>query len=236
MAQERGSARIELSQLERTSWTLPLFLTKEARLGWGILLYVWVIFVYLTTNHYHWYEPRPLPFTWVDIHAPFYPTTVWIYLSEYPLFAITYFLIKDMKRLNRFFYAMAAMQLVNGLIFTFFPTTYPRHAFPLPESLDAVTAFAFNWLRVADSPANCFPSLHVSGIFLNAFAFWGESRRKFALFFFWGLLICISTLTTKQHYFADIVGGLVLAMGTHWLFEKKVQYLDYADWMRERRK
>lgn len=235
MAQKPRTAEAQVMSTESETPVLPIFYTRENRLSWGIFLYFIVLGIYLTTNHFHAFEPRPLPLTWIDRETPFLPITVWMYLSEYPLFALTYLTVKDMPHLNRFFYAMLAMQVINGVIFCFFPTTYPRHAFPLPAELDPITRAAFDWLRTADSPANCFPSLHVSGIFLNAFVFFRDQRKLFWVFLIWGVLIAISTLTTKQHYFADVIGGLLLACTVFYFFFHRFQYVDFSTWQELRR-
>jgi membrane-associated phospholipid phosphatase len=53
----------------------------------------------------------------------------------------------------------------------------------------------------------------VSSVYLSSFAFLSEKRvTKFWIFFIWSTLIALSTLTTKQHYVADIVSGLALAI------------------------
>jgi membrane-associated phospholipid phosphatase len=70
----------------------------------------------------------------------------------------------------------------------------------------------FDFIYFFDSPANCLPSLHVANSFLATLHWFRRSSGKFWFYIFWTLIICASTLTTKQHYFYDVVGGLLVAV------------------------
>jgi hypothetical protein len=63
-----------------------------------------------------------------------------------------------------------------------------------------------------DQPGNTFPSIHVGHAFLLAFMVANELPDEEAeARLLWAILISLSTLTTKQHYFVDIAGGLLVA-------------------------
>jgi membrane-associated phospholipid phosphatase len=61
---------------------------------------------------------------------------------------------------------------------------------------------------IADSPNICFPSMLVALTSVAAWNLRNRSNRLFTVFVIWTLAVIASTLTTKQHYLADIVGGL----------------------------
>jgi membrane-associated phospholipid phosphatase len=168
--------------------------------------------------------PQQLPMSWVDLSVPFLPNTVWFYLSEYFFFIFVYLLCKRSENLNRYFYSFLTLQFISGLIFILWPTTYPRHLFPLPHDLNWITYQTFDILRTADTPANCCPSLHVSSVYLASFMYLEDDRKKFPVFFLWATIVAVSTLTTKQHYLIDLVLGLVLAMILHLFFIHRVTY------------
>lgn len=214
-ADTRGDAR---------GFSLPLFVSIENKYTVGFILFVYAAAIYLTSNHFHFFPPQLLPMSWVDLTVPFIPETVWIYISEYLFFATVYICCKDMVNCNKYIYSFLALQTVSVLIFWIWPTTYPRDQFPLPEDLDALTYYAFNSLRQADTPANCCPSLHVSSIYLSTFIFLDEQRKKFPFFFIWGTAIAASTLTTKQHYLVDVIAGFLMAVISYWIFHKLVSY------------
>jgi membrane-associated phospholipid phosphatase len=205
-------------------WALPLFFNKKNKYPMGILMAIFAIAVYLPANHFHLSEPSLLPMHWIDTAIPFLPESVWIYISEYLFFVVVYLTCKDLGNLNKYFYSFLVLQVVSVVIFWLLPTTYPRDQFPLPLDLDAVTFFAFRLLRVADTPANCCPSLHVSSVYLSSFIFLDDQKKKFPLFFLWGTAIAVSTLTTKQHYLIDVVTGLIMALATYWIFHKYIPY------------
>jgi membrane-associated phospholipid phosphatase len=118
---------------------------------------------------------------------------------------------------------------VSVLIFFIWPTVYPREQFPLPQDLNALTYYVFNYLRHADAPTNCCPSLHVSSVYLTSFLYLDEQRGKFPFFFGWGTLIALSTLTTKQHYLIDVVAGLMMAIVVWWIFYRVMSYRPAAE-------
>jgi membrane-associated phospholipid phosphatase len=206
-------------------FSLPLFANARNRHFAGSIIFLLGFGAYLLTNHWQLTSPQLLPFTWVDSAVPLVPTTVWIYNTEFLYFLTTYLLISDdLESLSKYCYAFIALLFTSVLIFTAWPTTYPRDSFPLPAGLDFATAYVFNSLRNADTPVNCCPSLHVSGVYLSSFVLLEAKPKWFWSLFFWGSLIALSTLTTKQHYLVDVLTGLGMAILFYWIFFKKVPY------------
>jgi membrane-associated phospholipid phosphatase len=72
-------------------------------------------------------------------------------------------------------------------------------------------------IYASDQPYNDFPSLHTSLSTIIAIHWWRFDRRIGIPAAIWTALIVASTLFVKQHYFADVAGGLVLATVTSWL-------------------
>lgn len=205
---------------------LPLFLKKSHKsklLSAAIVGSAGLMF-YLVPNHIHLFEPQLLRMTWIDQNVPFLPHTLWVYLSEVPLYFCVFFLMKDPANANKYLYSWLSLMFFSSIIFWFWPTTYPRELYPLPANLDSLTSFAFGLHRAADSPANCAPSLHVSSCYLSAFVFLDEQREKFIVFFLWATAIALSTLTTKQHYILDVVTGFLMAVIFYWFFHKRIRY------------
>ena len=206
------------------SGSLPLFMTRENKYSVGIVLYLTAAVLYLSSNHFNFFSPQLLPMTPVDSRIPLLPYTVWVYLSETLFFAVAYSTAKNTLNLNKYFYSFLALQVLSVLIFCLWPTTYPREQFPLPESLDALTYYAFASLRQVDTPANCCPSLHVSSVILTSFLFLDEQKKKFPFFFLWAAAIAVATLTTKQHYLIDVVTGFFMATILYWVFHRIIAY------------
>ncbi len=203
---------------------LPLFMNERNKAAVGVAVFAFAMGIYLLCNRFHFFPPRALPLTWVDRNAPFLPLTFWVYNSEYVFFLALYAAASNLRNLNKFVYSIIAIEVVSCLIFVLWPTAYPRELFPLPASLDPVTAWGFTLMRGIDTPASCCPSLHVSAVYLASFIFRDEKRRLFPWFLAWATTITISTMTTKQHYFLDVLSGFALAMAFYWFFHRKARY------------
>jgi membrane-associated phospholipid phosphatase len=215
---------MEIITSSKTTFALPLFITEKNKVVVGIGAFIIGAIIYLASNHFLLFTPHYLPLTPVDNAIPFIPATVWIYITEYFLFAVAYLMCHDLLNLNKYLYSMMTMQIVSIIIFMLYPTIYPRAQFPLPQDTHSLTIQLFNHFRMVDKPTNCFPSLHISSCYLSAFNFLDEQRKKFWFFFLWATVIGISTLTTKQHYLIDVVAGLLMAYIFYWLFHRIIPY------------
>lgn len=213
-----------------SSFSLPIFLTRENKYRYAVLAASVGTVSYLIPNHFPILEPRLLQMSSLDLAMPFVPWTFWIYLSEYLLFLSVYVLCKDMVNTSKYLYSFFTMQMVACLIFVVWPTTFPRDQFPLVrETMDPVTYWAFDAFRRSDTPNNCCPSLHVASVYLASFVFLDEQREKFPYYFAWASAVAVSTLTTKQHYFVDVVAGLALAWCAWWFFHRVARYRPIAE-------
>jgi membrane-associated phospholipid phosphatase len=72
-------------------------------------------------------------------------------------------------------------------------------------------------IYASDRPYNDFPSLHTSLSTIIAIHWWRLDRRVGVPAAIWTALIVASTVLVKQHYLADVAGGLVLAAVTSFL-------------------
>ena len=72
-------------------------------------------------------------------------------------------------------------------------------------------------IYASDQPFNDFPSLHTSLSTIIAIHWWRADRRIGIPAAIWTALIVMSTVLIKQHYLADVAGGLVLAGVTSWV-------------------
>lgn len=167
------------------------------------------LFFYMLPNHISFFEAKELILFSFEHKIPLLTWTIWIYMSDYIYIVIAFLILKNTKNINRMFYSFIVFCFLSSIIFYLYPTTYPR---PLMVYENNLNGFLFSFLHSIDTPSNCMPSLHVGMSYLLSYAFLYEQKKLFILFFAWSTLISISTLTTKQHYFIDIIGGLVFSL------------------------
>lgn len=166
-----------------------------------------VSMVYYLTNHLHWREPLELPLLKPEQQIPFLTWTVWPYLI---LLLLTYLLVLIQKR-ELFHCSMLALlmgTLLNAVWWIVLPVTYPRPPMPAGEGL---TIALYQWLCRIDSPANCFPSAHITLPAIAFHAMLKQHPRLRGLMVSLFALLSLTILTTKQHYLVDLFGGLVTA-------------------------
>lgn len=176
---------------------------------------------YLLINYLPLRDPLILSQTVIDQLIPFIPWTIWPYLLLLLTDLVFPLLIVE-RRLFRFtMRAYAFTALISFAVWALFPTTLPRSSI-IPHG-DSISEIAYRLLISVDPPNNCFPSGHIS---IPTVLFWALGKQwptyKIHLWLCFALL-SVTILTTKQHYFVDLVGGLtagVLGLGLSHLREK----------------
>ena len=100
--------------------------------------------------------------------------------------------------------------IVSYTCFLLYPTEAPR-----PQKVEGEGFFV--WILTGavygtDPPYNCFPSLHVAHAFISAFACHRVHRGVGLGLLIWAALLGVSTVYTKQHYVADVIAGVIVAI------------------------
>ncbi len=197
---------------------LPRLVGPLTKYPVGVAVLTVTIVCYALTNHYHLISPTPLTPSPLDRVVPFLPWTAWIYASYPLLFSAVFMLEQDHERVSRFLYAVLALNLVSELIFLLLPTTIDRGPFVISAAeAEQAGSWLLAWIQRIDTPFNCLPSLHVSAACLAAIVAWKGRLAGGKLYLAWALAISLSTLTTKQHFLADVISGAVLAVVVYWI-------------------
>lgn len=176
--------------------------------------------VYTFLGKFHWGPPKTLALTYFDHSIPFWVWSFWIYVSYYPFLIISCFLMRNYEQLYRFRNACFATMLLHFAIFFLFPISIDR---PVIVGND-FAAQVGRFIQSVDAPTNCFPSLHVSLTFLAAFIVAKAYKFLAAPFFLWAFAIAISTITTRQHYFYDVLGALIVALSFFMIFYRSYSF------------
>ena len=129
----------------------------------------------------------------------------------------------DIGSYNQFARTCFVTLIACGLFFLFYPTSYPRPDYPITDNF--LVNLVMSAIQAADTPNNCFPSLHVALSAVGAISLRNFSPKVRVLFWTWALLIFVSTLTTKQHYVLDVVAGISVALFVAFLDRLYERYL-----------
>jgi hypothetical protein len=148
--------------------------------------------------------------TGIDRAIPLVPWTAWFYEPFY----VAIFLIGVVSFRSRFLYDRTLVCVcfnivVAALGHAFVRAEYPRPFLPVPAP-DLSTAFLAFVYRI-DPAGNVFPSLHVAHTFMISFLLSLDRPKLGRLLLGMSTVLAVSTLTTKQHFIADVAAGLVMA-------------------------
>lgn len=150
--------------------------------------------------------------SYLDDRIPLVPIFILIYFGCYLFWIANYILISSIDKEHCYRLAIADLsgKFICGIIFVLYPTTNIR-----PDiTTSGIFVNMLKFLYSIDAANNLFPSIHVL-VSWYCFAGLRNSKaipawyRKFSLFI--AVMICISTLTTKQHVIVDVIGGIILA-------------------------
>ena len=162
------------------------------------------------------------PITPIDTWVPFIGWTFLIYITLYMYYPAAAFFCRGsegkIREMFAFYQSLFVMTWVVFAIFIIFPTeVYIRR--DIPESILNGEGFWGFWygdfMHKADLPYNAWPSLHVtqSLLIVMLMRYWKiiEGWIEIAVWVSW-ILLCISVMTTKQHFFFDLVTGTVTGL------------------------
>lgn len=183
--------------------------------------YGWIpLLVAVTFNLTVYFVSRIIAGEWVhhniesrfDKLIPLVPPTVAIYLGCYLFWIVNYMLIacQNKKEVCQFFAGDFISRIICFICYLAYPTTNTRPALGANGFWEQV----MGGLYAVDAADNLFPSIHC---LVSWFCFIGLLGKKTVPFwykaasFIMASLVCISTLTTKQHVILDVIGGVLLA-------------------------
>ncbi len=197
-----------------------IFGTGWMNAGISILL---VVGVYLTNKIYTVLNHGPNVIflrSPIDDLIPLVPPFVIPYVSLEPFIYATlvFFLLFRTRIFQSAALSMIAAWFVSYAFYFFLQSFMDRPQLtgndPLIQMIRDVYA--------SDNAYNDFPSLHTSLSTVLAIHWWRVNKRIGAPIAIWVALIVASTVFVKQHYIADVVGGLLLAFGAAGFFSKQV--------------
>jgi len=163
-------------------------------------------------------QPQHIPALALDSAFPLQPTWALIYGSLYAfLIVLPVLVVRQHDHIQRTVFAYLTVWVVAYICFLVYPTVAPR---PTNVVGDGFAAWGLRFLYDADPPYNCFPSIHVAHSFVSALTIHRVHRKLAIAALFCAVLVALSTLYTKQHYVADIIAGVVLALAAYALFLK----------------
>jgi membrane-associated phospholipid phosphatase len=190
----------------------------SARYRWtvGLGLAALQSIAYFGIGHAHLTRSTELLRTHLDDAIPFLPWTAWCYL---PFYAATFIMtIGGFRRRLLFDLTARSVLLVmfiGALCHLLIGATYPRPLLQAPYA-DVSAAF-MAWVQHVDPPGNVFPSLHVAHTTMLSLLLIRDRPRLGRVALVMATMLAISTLTTKQHFIADVLSGYLLAfIGAAW--------------------
>ena len=175
-----------------------------------ILIAIAGLLLYFATNRIH--APRGWYFhdTWFDEYIPLVPYFVIPYVGLYPYIIVTVYLVWSTEYRMAFFICAAIAAWTAALTWYLAPAGIMRNPTIRPDFFSRMVV----WLYEHDQENNTFPSSHVFYAVICSY-FLILAYPAFALLFaILGVLISVSTVLVKQHHAADIVGGIIWAVGS----------------------
>lgn len=168
-------------------------------------------------------EAYDLSIGFIDNNIPFVNWFIIFYIACYPWWYLGPLLVLKYKRMAFYEYLTSAVigYIIGGIIFLTLPTEIIRPVIDNNNLLNKLVNFIYS----VDTPANnLFPSFHCFiswNVYLSI-----RGNKEVPVYYrigylLFALLVCASTVLIKQHFFVDILAGVLLAELT-FLIAKKI--------------
>jgi membrane-associated phospholipid phosphatase len=181
--------------------------------AWGLGMAALQTAIYFFIGNAHFDRSTELLRTRLDDAIPFLPATAWFYLPVYAgIFLIALACFRTRIHFDRALAGTGLIMLAGLAGHCLVAAEYPRPLLHAPYATVSDTFMA--WVQTIDPPGNVFPSLHVAHTSSLALFLHHENPRLGRLVIVLAFLLAVSTLTTKQHFVADVLAGFALAAFT----------------------
>ncbi len=212
----RDSSQVSSDEIRVTWRTVQQSLTRPYPVSTPMVVLVGLVPLYLAIAGRARTGAAYTPAVALDHLLPLVPAWALVYGSLYAfLIVLPVLVIQQDELIRRTVWAYLTVWSLAYLGFLLYPTVAPR-----PETVtgDGFAAWGLRFLYDADPPYNCFPSLHVAHSFVSALACRKVHRTLGTVAITCALLVALSTLFTRQHYIADVMGGMLLAAAANRAF------------------
>lgn len=198
------------------------------------MIFIFYFGIYLLNNRIQFFSPTIIPETIIDQLVVFNPHGSYFYIFAY-IYPVLVFLrlysLQQLKEISLFQIHFLTTALVANIFFFLFPTTIisPTSNYSLQQLLEISNWFSAHGMYLiynTDQLFNCFPSLHVATAFVAANGLKNEKIQIQIIGYIIAILIAYSTLQVKQHFFYDVLGGIVLSFLCIPLSQKLLQWIE----------
>jgi membrane-associated phospholipid phosphatase len=161
-------------------------------------------------------RPVHVPALPLDRALPLVPAWALVYGCLYLfLILLPVFVVRQEEQIRRTVLAYLTCWIAAYVCFLAYPTIASR---PATVTGSGFVLWGLRFLYNADTPYNCFPSLHVAHSFVSALTVWRLHRPLGMVSIVSAALVGLSTLFTKQHYILDVLAGALLAFIAYAIF------------------
>ncbi len=187
-------------------------------LDYFIVLLMSIVLIVGTYQFYFWCQrqfvkPRKTLLTFIDNWFSYKPSWIWIYSGlYYPIIVFTTLTLTDMRHFVYLVFSYFILLVCQMLFFIFIPIETPIQWREMVTGKNYSEKFLLFVMKF-DADTNCFPSMHVSVATLTSLHLLNNKPDLGLYVFLFPILISISALYTKRHYFADLIPGALLGWG-----------------------
>ncbi|MEK6246778.1 MAG: phosphatase PAP2 family protein, partial [Planctomycetales bacterium] len=143
-----------------------------------------------------------------ELNVPFFPLISLIYLSIFPLFWISPFVLHSRAEVKATAESLIIVILISGIFFLLVPSE-PAYT---PLQPVGIGSYFFQLADRINLQYNMVPSLHVALSLVCIDIYCSRARiTGRILLWSWAILVCVSTLLTHQHHLLDVLTGMALA-------------------------
>ena len=193
-------------------------------LDYFIIVLISVVLIVGAYQFYFWCQrqfirPRKRLLTFFDSWFGYHPIWIWIYGGLY--YPVIIFVVLTIRDMHQFVYIVFSYLILLALQMAFF-LLFPVESPISWRKLASGNTLSERFLRLVmkfDADSNCFPSMHVSVAMLTSLHILNNYPGIGLGILSFPLLIALSALYTKRHYFLDLIPGALLGWGVFKIFQ-----------------